>query len=115
MIVNRLKMTLQRYLFCLALVLVTCMPACGGGVEERTYQIRPQPASIDKVIQLLKRYRDGVPPGSELSNMQGLILDLRNQAPDHANIIDDAFKKLQENPRNAAAISTEALSKLNIE
>lgn len=108
-------MLARRIWFCLALTCLVCLPACGGGVEERTYQIRPQPPAIDKVVELLKRYRDGIPPGSELTALQALILDLRNQSPDHADIVEAAFLQLQENTQNAAAIAKETLRQLDVE
>jgi hypothetical protein len=108
-------MLARRTCSCLLLACLVCLPACGGGVQERTYQIRPQPPAIDKVVELLKRYRDGVPPGSEMKSLQALILDLRNQSPDQAEIVDAAFMQLQENTQNAAAIAKETLRQLEIE
>lgn len=97
----------------LSVVLLICL-GCGPSVEERSYQLKPKPSANEQLIGLLESYRDGQPLGSEVTSMTGMISDLKYTSPAKAEIAQRVFDQLMDssNATNAAAISAEALEKL---
>jgi hypothetical protein len=98
----------------IAFALLVCL-GCSSKPKERTYQLKPQPQPVDKVITLLKGYRDGKQVGSEVTGLPALITDMNEKSADKVEIVQEAFDKLMADRKNAKQIAAEALKKLEAE
>ncbi|MEM7456958.1 MAG: hypothetical protein AAF456_21620 [Planctomycetota bacterium] len=89
------------------------LSACGQGMDEREYQIQPQPSAVVKVREHLERYANGEPPASELTAFPGLIKDMADQPAEIRTAIEKAYEDLSANPDESVAIATAALDELD--
>jgi len=94
------------------LCLMTLFVSCSQKLEKQTFEIKPQPAPVEKVIAMLKGYQQGQPVGSEVTSLPALMKDMQEKSGDKVEVVQKAFDNIMKNTKNAKAIATEALKQL---
>jgi len=96
-------------LICLLLMVVTI--GCGGGVQEKVYELKGQ-SSLRQARSTLQRYASGQPLGSEAEGFDRLVENVRETNPAEADVLQKAFAEITAKPASRASIAKKALEKL---
>jgi hypothetical protein len=84
---------------------------CPSGPKEERIAVK-NAGAVQQAKVLLESYSKGQPLGSEAANFGQMAADAKKEDPAKGEIVDKAFKDIETNKGNRAAIAKAALEKL---
>jgi hypothetical protein len=79
--------------------------------QEKTYQVK-LPNGVEQAKNLLQRYVDGQPLGSEVTSFPQIIEDAKKADPQKGELLQKGLQDLQQSPAGLAAKAKALLEKL---
>lgn len=96
----------------LVVLLAVLFAGCSQqGVEEKTYQVK-MPSGIEQARQVLQRYADGSPVGSEATTFPEIVAKVRESDPQKADLLEKGFAEIEKSKGKPAAKAKELLGQL---
>lgn len=83
------------------LAAVVCSGCNPGTPEVKTYQVKTA-SGIDQAKQLLERYANGSPLGSEVTSFPQIVSEVKKTDPQKADVLEKGLADLQKGGDTAA-------------
>ncbi len=85
------------------------MTGCGGGVKEEVFKVEANNDPFHQPRQLLQRYADGQPLGSESSSYEFIVNKVREVYPAKGDILAAGFEEIKKGSPSARKAKAKSL------
>jgi hypothetical protein len=108
-----MRMLLRCCLFA-GLLLTGGVVGCGGGgVPEQDIEVKASNDPLHQPRQILERYAEGQPLGSEVTGFPAMVAEVRKTDPQRADVLEKGLEEIQKaTPAERPAKAKELLEKL---
>jgi hypothetical protein len=101
------------YVWAVLLAATAALAGCGppGTVKEESIEVKQQVA-LDEAKRYLENYAKGQPLGSEVSEYERIVAEVKQSDPERGATLEKGFAELQRKGTNTAAKAKELLRQL---